>query len=421
MTRSSPARACGIDFGTSNSTVGWLRAGTDLLLPLENGAPTLPSAVFFDYDEDTIVYGQAALETYMEGNEGRLMRALKSLLGSNLLDGQTEVQGRALPFRQLLAAFIGELKRRAEVESGQRFDQAVFGRPVFFVDDNPAADRLAEDTLAAIAREVGFAEVSFQYEPIAAAIDYEAGIDGEERVLVVDIGGGTSDFSLIRLSPERRDSDDRQSDLLATGGVHLGGTDFDRALSLAQAMPLLGYKSRLRGGAEMPSSYYFNLATWHSINMVYTRKVWMELQDVCRDVDDARPTDRLFNLIRQRAGHQLAMQVEAAKIALCDTPSTPVDLTHLEPGLMAEFSRAALEEALAAAIARIAATAGAVLADAGLCAAQIDTLYFTGGASAIPWLRQEIGALFPTARHVEGNRFGSIGCGLAREAARRYG
>jgi hypothetical chaperone protein len=421
MTRSSPARACGIDFGTSNSTVGWKQPASELLIPLENGGPTLPSVVFFDYEEDSIVYGQAALETYIEGNEGRLMRSLKSLLGSGLIDGQTEVQGRALPFRLLLSAFIGELKRRAEAHAGRTFDQAVFGRPVFFVDDNPAADRLAEETLAAIAHEVGFAEVSFQYEPIAAAMDYESGITGEERVLVVDIGGGTSDFSLIRLAPERHGRDDRQNDLLATGGVHIGGTDFDRALSLAQAMPLLGYRSRLKNGAEMPSSYYFNLATWHSINSVYTRKVWMELQDVCRDAVDERQLDRLFNLIRQRDGHRLAMQIEAAKIELCAAPTTRLDLAHLEPALSAELRQPALEEALAALISRIAATAGAVLADAGLAADQIDTLYFTGGASAIPWLRREIGALFPAARQVEGNRFGSIGCGLALEAARRYG
>lgn len=421
MNRSVTARACGIDFGTSNSTVGWRQAGPDVLVPLENGGPTLPSVVFFDYEEDAIVYGQAALETYMEGNEGRLMRSLKSLLGSSLIDGQTEVQGRALPFRLLLSAFIGELKRRAEAHAGQTFTQAVFGRPVFFVDDDPAADRLAQDTLDAIARAVGFEEVSFQYEPIAAAMDYESGIAGEERVLVVDIGGGTSDFSLIRLSPQRHARDDRQDDLLATGGVHVGGTDFDRALSLAQAMPLLGYRSRLRSGADMPSSYYFNLATWHSINSVYTRKVWSELQDVCRDVVDERPIDRLFNLIRQRDGHRLAMQVEAAKIALCTAPATRVDLAHLEPGLQAEWPQQALEEALASLIARIADTAASVLAQAGLRAEQVDTLYFTGGASAIPWLRGAIGRLFPAARQVEGNRFGSIGCGLALEAQRRYG
>ncbi|BEV72685.1 Hsp70 family protein [Paludibacterium sp. THUN1379] len=421
MTLPTAAKACGIDFGTSNSTVGWHHAGHAPLIPLENGEDTLPSVVFFDYEEDCVHFGRHALEIYMQGDEGRLMRSLKSLLGSSLLDGQTEVQGRALPFRQLLTVFVAELKRRAEAHAGRRFEHAVLGRPVFFVDDNPRADKLAEDTLAEIARAIGFQEVSFQLEPIAAAMDYESVIEREERVLVVDIGGGTSDFTLIRLAPERRALSDRQSDILATGGVHIGGTDFDRVLSLSQAMPLFGYRTQLKNGAEMPSGYYFNLATWHSINTLYTRKVWMELQDVYRDAVALPLIDRLFNLINQRAGHRLAMQVEQAKIDLCAAPSATLDLTHLETGLIARFEQSLMEQALTPLIDSIGRTAHVVLQDAGLRDDQIDTLYFTGGASAIPWLRQRIAQLFPSARHVEGNRFGSIGCGLALEAARRYG
>ena len=167
---SAPARACGIDFGTSNSTVGWLRPGAPALLALEDGRPTLPSAVFFNADEGTTAFGRAALAQYLEGFEGRLMRALKSLLGSSLIDGHTEVQGRVLRFRDLLAGFVGELKRRAERQAGRAFDTAVLGRPVRYVDDDDAADRRAQDTFEAIAREVGFREVSFQFEPIGAAL-----------------------------------------------------------------------------------------------------------------------------------------------------------------------------------------------------------------------------------------------------------
>jgi hypothetical chaperone protein len=228
----TPARACGIDFGTSNSTVGWLRPGAPTLLTLEAGKPTLPSAVFFNADEESTHFGRDALAEYLEGYEGRLMRALKSLLGSSLMDGSTEVGGRALPFKDLLASFIGELKTRAEAQAGRSFDQAVFGRPVHFVDDNEIADRRAQDTLEAIARQVGFKDVSFQFEPIGAALHYEAGLDREELVLIADIGGGTADFSLVRLSPERARRVDRREDLLGNAGLHVGGTDFDRALSL---------------------------------------------------------------------------------------------------------------------------------------------------------------------------------------------
>jgi hypothetical chaperone protein len=283
MAPSFSARACGIDFGTSNSTVGWLRPGHPTLLPLEDNKPTLPSVVFFNAEENSVSFGRAGLREYLDGYEGRLMRSLKSLLGSSLIDGRTEVQGRVVPFRELLSQFIATLKARAEAHGGRAFEQAVLGRPVYFVDDDAAADRVAEDTLGEIARAVGFKEISFQYEPIAAAFHYETTIAREERVLVADIGGGTSDFSIVRLSPERARAADRRCDVLASGGVHIGGTDFDKQLSLAGVMPLLGYRSRLKGGREMPSSIYFNLATWHTINFAYSRQVWAEQQQLYLD------------------------------------------------------------------------------------------------------------------------------------------
>ena len=121
------------------------------LLTLEDGKSTLPSVVFFNADDDDVTFGRAALADYLAGYEGRLMRSLKSLLGTPLMDGQTEVAGRALSFRELLGQFIRELKRRGESAAGREFDAAVFGRPVHFVDDDPVADRLAQDTLADIA------------------------------------------------------------------------------------------------------------------------------------------------------------------------------------------------------------------------------------------------------------------------------
>ena len=322
----APARACGIDFGTSNSTVGWLRPGAQTLLILEDDKPTLPSAVFFNADEESTHFGRDALAEYLEGYEGRLMRALKSLLGSKLMEGSTEVGGRALPFKDLLASFIGELKRRAETQAGRGFEQAVFGRPVFFVDGDPSADQRAEDTLAAIARQVGFKEVSFQFEPIGAARHYEAGLDREELVLIADIGGGTADFSLVRLSPERARHVDRKDDLLGNAGLHVGGTDFDRALSLECVMPLLGYRGLMKSGAEVPSGLFFQLATWHTINFAYTRQAFADFQQIYRDAAARRELDRLARLIGQREGHWLALQVEQAKIDLSTATITRLHL-----------------------------------------------------------------------------------------------
>lgn len=421
MFLAAPARACGIDFGTSNSTVGWLRPSHPPLLALEDGHATLPSVIFFNAEENSTSVGRAALNEYLAGYEGRLMRALKSLLGSSLMEGKTEVQGRSLPYMELLSQFMVELKRRAETAAGRSFDQAVFGRPVFFVDDDAAADRKAEATLGAIARASGFKEVCFQYEPIAAAYHYERQIDREELVLVADIGGGTTDFSLIRLSPQRARSTDRREDLLANGGVHIGGTNFDRQLSLAGVMPLLGYRSMLKRGLDMPSSHYMNLATWHTINQVYTRRTWAELQELYLDSQAPEALDRLLKLIRERSGHWLAIQVEAAKIALSDGEKVTLNLDKLTLNLQHTLTRLEFELASAQLVERIGTTLSTLLATAGVSHEKVDTVFFTGGASGVPMVRERIASLLPQARRIEGDLFGSIGAGLAVEATRRFG
>ena len=421
MKSASPARACGIDFGTSNSTVGWLRPGVETLIALEDDKITLPSVVFFNIEERRPVYGRLALHEYLEGYEGRLMRSLKSLLGSKLIKHDTSVLGTAMPFKDLLGLFIAQLKKRAEATAGREFEEVVLGRPVFFVDDDPLADQEAENTLTDVARAIGFKEVSFQYEPIAAAFDYESTIEREELVLIVDIGGGTSDFSLVRLSPERRGMDNRQDDILATGGVHVGGTDFDKQLSLQGVMPLFGYGSRMKSGAYMPTSHHMNLATWHTINSVYAQKTQIALNSMRYDIVDTGGIDRLFKLIEQRAGHWLAMEIEETKIELTHNDSRHLLLDRVEAGLSVDLSRAMFEASIDNQLERIRNSVTNLLTSAGVGVEQVDTVFFTGGSSGIPALRQSVSAMLPNANHVEGNIFGSIGSGLAIEAKKRYG
>jgi hypothetical chaperone protein len=380
-----------------------------------------PSVVFFNAEENAVAFGRAALSQYLAGYEGRLMRSLKSLLGTSLIDAQTEVLGRALPFRMLLAQFITELKRRAEAAAGRSFSQAVFGRPVFFIDGNPAADRIAQDTLQEIAQEAGFTEIVFQYEPIAAAFDYESRIEKEELVLIADIGGGTSDFSLVRLSPDRIAKPERREDILANGGVHIGGTDFDKYLSLSSFMPLLGMGSKLRNGNEIPSTCYFNLATWHTINFAYTPRTWTELQDIYRDACEREKLDSLFSLIKQREGHWLALKAEEGKIALSATETIEMNLERLASRPDLALDRGGFNHAVDHLVQEIGKTVNSLLLDAGISAGSIDTVFFTGGSSGVPLLRDKVASLLPSARRMEGDLFGSIGAGLALDAARKFG
>ncbi len=412
--------ACGIDFGTSNSTVGLADSTAARLIALEGEAVTLPSAVFWDADGGKPLFGRAAIAAYMEGEDGRLLRALKSTLGSGLIHDRTRVGSRAVSFREVLARFMAHLRARA-VAAGAG-SRVVLGRPVHFVDDDPQADAAAEATLGEIAREVGFDEVSFQYEPIAAALDYETSVPAEELVLIVDIGGGTSDFSIVRVGPDRRSATDRAADILANDGIRVGGTDFDRLFSLAEVMPDLGYLAPTKGGqGTMPRHYYLDLATWHRINAVYTDRTMADIKALRHDIDQPEKLDRMIHVLAQRQGHALAMAVEGAKIALSEADAVRMTLRPITGGANPMATRAGLDSALGAPVARIRDRIGLVLAMAGVTADRIGTVFMTGGSSGLPLLRAQVQAALPGVRVATGDMLGSVGTGLALEARRRFG
>lgn len=412
--------ACGLDFGTSNTTLGILTEGRARLCALEGAHVTVPSAVFFGTD-GTYRIGRAAIEAYVEGVEGRLMRGLKSVLGSALIDEATRIGRERAPFRTVITRFLAEVKHRAEATAGRPLDAVVHGRPVHFVDGDPEGDRKAEDTLRLIAGEIGFRDVLFQYEPIAAALDYEQQIDAEELALIADIGGGTSDFSIVRISPERRAQVERGDDILANDGVRIGGTDFDRVLSLSTLMPLLGYGSPMRGkNIDVPSSYFHDLASWHSINRVYEPKVAREIREVKRDAMEPERLERLEQVIEERRGHALAGAVEGAKIGLAEAPDTHIPLEWLKAGFTLGISRQELKENTAELAARISRRIDTVLKQAGVSAERIDALFLTGGSTRLAHVRAAITAALPTAKVVEGDTFGSVGVGLTIAAGRRF-
>jgi hypothetical chaperone protein len=302
----------------------------------------------------------------------------------------------------------------------------VLGRPVFFVDDDPARDAQAQAALLSAATQVGFEEVRFQYEPIAAAFDHERNVTAEELVLVADIGGGTSDFSIVRVGPQRAARLERKDDILANHGVHVAGTDFDRRIELARVLPSFGYGAfgPSIGGApprEVPSGVYFDLATWHLINTVYSPQRVAELRSMRAFYDEPLHHQRLMTVLTERLGHELVARAEAAKIAVAEGGDTHIDLGHVERALGVRVSERDAMEAIAADIAAIVDAAEVTAAQAGLKPAQIDALYFTGGSTGLRLLSQRIGAAFPSARVVRGDRFASVATGLGLYARRCFG
>lgn len=409
---------CGIDFGTSNSTVALADATGARLIALEGAALTLPSAVFWPDDRGPLQFGRAAMDTYLEGEDGRLMRGLKSTLGSSLIDEKTLLGGRMVGFRSVIEAYFAHLKQQLHAAYGP-LDAVVLGRPVHFVDEDAAADQRAEDALAEIARSLGFKHIAFQYEPIAAALHYEQSVQSEEIVMIVDIGGGTSDFSILRVSPGRARAIDRTGDILATGGLRLGGTDFDRLLSLSDVMPTLGYKATTKGGSgTMPNHYFLDLATWHKINTLYVPRTLTDIKAMRHEIDQPELMDRLARVIQEKSGHAIAMRVEAGKIALTEAEAARLLLSDLTGGPNPMARRDHFDQVSAPAMARIGAVMMDTLAQAGH--PQIGTIFLTGGSAQMPSLRAMVRHNLPDVTIATGDMLGSVGTGLALQARRLF-
>jgi hypothetical chaperone protein len=344
------------------------------------------------------------------------------LLGTSLIDETTRLGRERTSFRNVIAYYLGAVKRRSEQATGRELRDVVHGRPVHFVDNAPDADRKAEQTLREIALEIGFDEVTFQFEPIAAALDYERQISAEEVALIADIGGGTSDFSIVRLGPQHHGKADRAADILANDGVRIGGTDFDRQLSLGAVMPLFGFGSAMkRPGLDVPSSYFHDLATWSNINRMYEPRVIADIRRVRHEASEPALLDRLVRVVDEQRGHTLAMEVEEAKIALAGTHRADIPLEWVAPGLSAAVGRPDLVNHTRQLAERIAARIEACLAQARLSADDIDAVFLTGGSVRLAHVRKAIAKATPSARIVEGDTFGAVGKGLTLEALRRYG
>lgn len=414
--------ACGLDFGTSNSTLGVADDAGARMLALEAGHETLPSAIFFDFETHRPAFGRAAINAYVAGGDGRLMRSIKSVLGTSLIDEETLLGRRRVGFREVIGLVIRHIKEEGELRCGRELTHVVHGRPVHFVDGDDAADRRAEDALADIARASGFTDISFQYEPIAAALAYEAQINAEQIALIADIGGGTSDFSIVRIGPDRARRAERADDILANDGVRIGGTDFDRLLSLEAVMPHLGYRSPLlRPGLLTPNHLYVDLATWAKINFLYSPAVLADVGRLVKEAKHPQLIRRLVTVLEEHLGHALAMKVEEAKIALSGASTYDIDLSLVEKGLDAPSTRGRLAAAVADPVERLAAMTTDCLRQAGLRADQVDAIFLTGGSTLLPAVRGAITGALPEARIVEGDKFGAVGLGLTIEAGRRYG
>ena len=401
-----------IDFGTSNSAAAILEDGKIRRLAIETDAETVPTAVFFPADRGPMRLGAAAAVALISGEEGRYMRALKSVLGTGLFHETRLIGGKRRSLAEIVTGFLAELKARAEAASGRRFRRALSGRPVHFHSADPARDAKAEADLLACYLAAGFEEVRFVFEPEAAALATHGLGQPGALGLIVDIGGGTSDFSVFR-------SEAGRVRILASHGIRLGGTDFDHAVSMAHAMPYLGYGGQLKremgeGLLPVPNHIYVDLSTWAKIPFLYTPETRAAVAEMVKLAVRPRHLRRLERVIGEELGHELAFAVERGKInANAGREGARILMTRIEADLAVPISRASLDRALARHRAPLREAAAETCALAGVAPEAIGTVILVGGSSLMGLVEEVARDLCPGARLQNSEPFTAVVDGLA--------
>lgn len=406
---------CGIDFGTSNSSIAVASiTQKPQMIAVEDEHITIPSAIFYENNKSQPVFGRLALQKYMSGEEGRLMRSLKRVLGTDLMQNGTILHGKSVKFENILAQYIKFMKEKAENFVHENIEKVVMGRPVHFRDNDKKGDIEAEKQLKDVAEKAGFKEIYFQYEPIAAAYAHEENIKGEKLACVIDIGGGTSDFSIIRLGEKLKSKKNRYDDILADSGIRIGGNDFDKDLSIKSFMPELGMHTTYgKKNLFVPTSQYFDMSEWSKINMAYTYQNKKIINEVLTEAHNPEKYTRLLELYEQEAGHKLLWLVENAKIKLSNQPQVMTILDFLSGKPQIQSTDLVLSEAVKNDLSKVKNSVQECLSQAQIKAEKIDLIILTGGSTEIPIVKNELCQVFPNAEISAKDKLTSVGLGLA--------
>ncbi|MBK0033518.1 molecular chaperone [Erwinia sp. S43] len=442
----------GFDYGTANCSVAIMDQGQPKMLPLEQGSPYLPSmlcaptreavsewlfrhhqvptphaesqallrrSVAFNREEDievtpaSVKFGLASLAQYMDDpEEVWFVKSPKSFLGASGLKPQ-----QVALFEDLVCAMMLHIRQSAESSLNDSVTQAVIGRPVNFQGlGGEDANQQAEGILARAASRAGFSDVIFQFEPVAAGLDFEATLSKESRVLVVDIGGGTTDCSMLLMGPQWHDKSDRSDSLLGHSGCRVGGNDLDIMLAFKELMPLLGLGGETVKGMGLPALPWWNAVAINDVpaqSDFYAAASNKLLQDLIRDAREPEKVKRLLKVWRQRLSYRLVRAAEESKIALSDRPQTLAGLDFIDDGLATDISVAALQAAINQPLERIQEQVALALETSGT---KPDVIYLTGGSAKSPVLRQTLQRQLPDIPLTSGDDFGSVTAGLARWA-----
>ena len=410
----------GIDFGTTNSALSVYRDGKVEVVAVDgndNSGELMRSVLYFS-EENEIYAGQEAIHQYVsDGAVGRFMQSIKTFLPNTSFDS-TEVFGKRYTIDDLVAVILTKLKARGEAYVGCQVESVVLGRPVIFSTD-AAKDAVAEKRLERAARKAGFKKIWFQYEPVAAALAFEETLQvGEERtVFIGDFGGGTSDFSVIRVKGGAFDRSDRRSDVLSLGGVYVAGDKFDSQIMWDKVAHHFGRYARYKtmgkdDWVNIPKSIIYTLCQWHRIPLLRARKTRELIRMIKGTVDNRQAIEHLENIIDDNFGFFLFQAIEKAKCELSDCEQAIIRFKDRNLCIGEELGKGEFESLNAENFSQIAACIDDVVTRAGLQAAQMDTVFLTGGTSRIPHIQTLFAERFGRDKLKQRDAFTSVVHGL---------
>src|SRR3984957_15560052 len=403
----------GIDFGTTNSSIALVNSSGDVELAhfSELGVPT-DSYRSLLYLEQVKERGINRLKSC----SGRLMQSLKSFLSSRSLQ-TTEIFGRRHTFLSLIARILQDLRQKAEDQFGVRINAAVVGRPVQFVAaENEDDNQYAENRLKEALHAAGYESVDFELEPVAAARYYESTLDHDQLILIGDFGGGTSDFSLLRVGPGIRRRGRTAADLLGNAGIGLDGDAFDAKIVRHLVAPALGAGSEMRSMNKIlpvPGWVYTKLESWHYLSFLKGRDVMEMLRGVQGHAMEPEKIKALIHLIKEDLGFRLHRAVQAVKCDLSYRPTATFQFSDGSVEIEAALDRNVFESWIAEEIEKIQTCVDSLLSRSGARYEEVDAVFLTGGTSFVPAVRRIFETRFGGNKIRAGNEFTSVAHGLA--------
>lgn len=407
----------GIDFGTTNSALAIFDEERKEIVD----TIIIPSLIYFPSiaspNHEKYVIGETAITSYLSDNmQGRFIKSIKQILSRSSFI-ETRIQNRRYNASDLVALILKELKERADQIIGYDCKKAVIGRPVFFDDDNTSKDTLAQTRLNKAAQLAGFTEVRFQFEPIGAAFAYEKTIQHQERVLVGDLGGGTTDFTYLILDPSKIGSKDRKSDMMATGGIYVGGDSFDSAFMWEKGTPYFGkntiYEATPGKPLTVPKSLFANICTWDKMNFFNGLRIKKDIEDYFYYSGNDPLFKNLITLIDHNLGYSVFQAIEKTKIELSNTNDSTFTYQKMRININENITIDDYSDIIAKDITKISAYLDEFLASNHLDPKNIDSLFLTGGTSMVKSVQNLFKSRFPHLKINSGDNFKSVAKGLA--------